>query len=117
MQKLLKKQNLGIRDLQAFHQWFDQEKQFDTDMLRNIAYLSEEVGEVVNAVRTLKRANDPASVNMAQEHLGDELADCLAYILKLANYAGIDLQEAYRRKMERNLSRTWYKKVEGETGL
>ena len=42
-----------------------------------------------------------------REDLGQELADCLAYIFKLANYAGIDLQEAYLKKMGENVNRTW----------
>jgi len=35
------------------------------------------------------------------------MADCLAYLVKLANYAGIDLQEAYLTKMRQNLERRW----------
>ena len=95
-----------IAELQAFHVWLDRENGFDSDMLRNIAYLSEEVGEVVGAIRQLKEA-EPSELARAREHLGEELADCLAYILKLANYGGIDLQQAYLLKMERNLSRRW----------
>jgi NTP pyrophosphatase (non-canonical NTP hydrolase) len=37
-----------------------------------------------------------------QEHLPNlrgELADCLAYLLKLANYTGIDLEQAYLAQM------------------
>ena len=110
MEKLLSKHGLCLRELQAFHNSLDREKGFDSDMLRNIAYLSEEIGEVVSAIRNLKNADEPSSVKAARDHLGEELADCLAYVLKLANYGGIDLQEAYVRKMERNLTRTWHKK-------
>lgn len=42
-----------------------------------------------------------------REDLGGEIADCLAYLLKLANRAGIDLHEAYRAKMARNVERSW----------
>jgi NTP pyrophosphatase (non-canonical NTP hydrolase) len=107
MERLLNEDRLYIRELQAFHESLDREKGFDLDMLRNIAYLSEEVGEVVSAIRELKKADEPSELEEARVHLGEELADCLAYILKLANYGGIDLQEAYMRKMERNLNRTW----------
>jgi len=88
---------LCIRELQAFHESLDREKGFDLDMLRNVAYLSEEIGEVVSAIRDFKKAGGPSALEEARTHLGEELADCLAYILKLAN-------------MERNLTRTWYKK-------
>jgi NTP pyrophosphatase (non-canonical NTP hydrolase) len=109
MKGLLGKSDLCLRDLQAFHESLDREKGFDLDMLRNVAYLSEEIGEVVHAIRVFKKAEGPAALESAREHLGEELADCLAYILKLANYGGVDLQEAYVCKMTRNLDRTWRK--------
>jgi NTP pyrophosphatase (non-canonical NTP hydrolase) len=39
--------------------------------------------------------------------LRNELADLLAYILKLANYTGIDLEQAYLEKMGHNIGRDW----------
>ena len=110
MNGLFNEDKLCIRELQAFHESLDREKGFDLDMLRNVAYLSEEIGEVVSAIRELKKADEPSALKEARAHLGEELADCLAYILKLANYGGIDLQEAYVRKMERNLNRTWHRR-------
>jgi NTP pyrophosphatase (non-canonical NTP hydrolase) len=107
MKELLAKDDLCLRDLQAFHELLDCEKEFDLDMLRNVAYLSEEIGEVVHAIRVFKKAEGSVKLESVREHLGEELADCLAYILKLANYGGVDLQEAYVRKMTRNLDRTW----------
>ena len=109
MKGILAKGDLGLRDLQAFHESLDREKGFDVDMLRNVAYLSEEIGEVVSAIRDLKRVDETSALEEARTRLGEELADCLAYIVKLASYGGIDLQGAYVRKMERNLSRTWPK--------
>jgi NTP pyrophosphatase (non-canonical NTP hydrolase) len=96
-----------LDELQAFHARFDREKGFDVDMLRNAAYLAEEVGEVVQAIRALNRAEDVPATDTARQHLGEELADCLAYVLKLANYAGVDMEKAYLRKMEVNLGRAW----------
>lgn len=107
MRHLLAKSDPCLRDLQAFHAALDRDKGFDVDMLRNIAYLSEEIGEVVTAIRAFQEAEESAALDVAREHLGEELADCLAYILKLANYGGVELQEAYLKKMERNLTRTW----------
>jgi len=72
--------------------------------------LSEGIGEVVGAIRGFKKADEPSALEEARAHLGKELADCLAYILKLANYGDIDLQEAYMRKMERNLNRIWHRR-------
>jgi NTP pyrophosphatase (non-canonical NTP hydrolase) len=103
----LNKDQICIRELQAFHEVLDRDKSFDLDMLRNVAYLSEEIGEVVSAIRRFKKAEDPSTLEEARAQLGEELADCLAYIVKLANYGGIDLQDAYSKKMKRNLTRTW----------
>ena len=110
MRQLLDGNELSIYQLQAFHESLDREKGFDQDLLRNVAYLSEEVGEVVAAIRDLNKAADPSAREEARAHLGEELADCLAYIVKLANYGGVDLQEAYVSKMERNLTRVWHGK-------
>jgi len=110
VEELLSQGPLCIRELQAFHESLDREKAFDLDMLRNVAYLSEEIGEVVTTIRQLQKADGPLALEEARTHLGEELADCLAYILKLANYGGLDLQEAYASKMKRNLTRTWHKK-------
>ena len=110
MSELLDDRDLSIRQLQTFHESLDREKGFDLDMLRNVAYLSEELGEVVRAIRDLIGAADPPALEEARSHLGEELADCLAYIVKLANYGGVDLQEAYVSKMQRNLTRVWHGK-------
>jgi len=42
-----------------------------------------------------------------RDGLAEELADCLAYVVKLANYAGVDLEAAYLAKMRRNVGREW----------
>jgi NTP pyrophosphatase (non-canonical NTP hydrolase) len=33
----------------------------------------------------------------------------MAYLLKLANYAGIDLETAYLEKMRQNQGRVWHR--------
>lgn len=104
----LSKDNLGLRDLQLFHRDLDKEKQFDQDIFRNIAYLSGEIGELVSALRKLRKAKDSSEERDARDHVGEELADCLAYIIKLANYAEVDLHEAYVNKMRRNMNREWH---------
>jgi NTP pyrophosphatase (non-canonical NTP hydrolase) len=107
MKEILDKNHPTLRDLQAFHEWLDREKGFDTDMFRNVAFLSGEIGEVVKAIREIHWAQNEDGGQLARAHMGEELADCLAYILKLANCAGVDLQDAYRCKMKRNVTRTW----------
>ncbi|MED4229469.1 hypothetical protein [Neobacillus cucumis] len=36
----------------------------------------------------------------AKEDLGKEFVDCLAYIIKFANYFDIDLEESFYKKMD-----------------
>jgi len=108
---LLSGDRLSIQDLQAFHQALDNEKQFDQDIFRNVAYLTGEIGELVSAIRKVRMAGNGMDVSEAKNHVGEELADCLAYVIKLANYAEIDLHDAYINKMKRNLTREWHPKI------
>ncbi|KPL21528.1 MAG: hypothetical protein AMJ93_09415 [Anaerolineae bacterium SM23_84] len=105
---------LTIRDLQAFHRELDEAKGFDRDLFRNLTYLMAELGEAVRAARQFERVRGLPEEDEAKDHLGEELADCLAYVLKLANYAGVDLQACYTKKMKQNLERTW-RKADGST--
>jgi len=107
MMDLLTKERLEICDLQVFHVELDRDKDFDLDMFRNIAYLVGELREVVHAARRVQRVRGLAEEEESRNHLGEELADCLAYLLKLANYAGFDLEEAYLDKMRINREREW----------
>ncbi len=108
MEAILEKDRVDLNDMQQFHAWLDELKQFDQDPMRNLAYLAGEVGEVINAVRYLQRS-DEEGLEKARDHIAEELADCLAFIAKLANGFEIDLNDAYKTKMKRNIGRTWPK--------
>jgi len=115
-----------IQDFQAFHRWLDEQKGFSGDIYLNMVLLSGEVGEVAQVLKRVHHMQDPQlndgetktleeALATHREDIGQELADCLAYIFKLANYTGVDLQEAYLAKMEKNLERSWkYKQGEEE---
>ena len=112
MLDILNRDPLTLSDMQEFHQALDNEKGFDTDFVRNVAYMAAEVGEVLNAYRGFdsSRADNftnDATTETALAGVAEELADCLAYVVKLANYADIDLEDAYVAKMSRNISRKW----------
>ncbi|HCI82156.1 MAG TPA: hypothetical protein DHW02_20985, partial [Ktedonobacter sp.] len=86
-----------IEDFQAFHHWLDERNQFSTDLPLNMMLLSGEVGElaqVIKKVHFMMLRNDGESVTLEdalaayRESIGEELADCLAYIFKIANYTG-----------------------------
>jgi len=107
-----------IQDFQAFHRWLDEKNSFSRDIFLNMMLLSGEVGEVAQVLKKVHWLTEPQrsgeevktleeALVTHREDLGLELADCLAYIFKLANYTGVDLQSAYLTKMTENLQRTW----------
>jgi deoxyguanosine kinase len=109
-----------LADFQRFHVELDRAKNFDTDPYFNYLCLSEEMGELgsefaklwINETALRSGGQSPTQARQAalREHraaLQSELADCMAYLLKLANYAGIDLETAYLDKMKRNEERSW----------
>lgn len=69
----------------------------------------EEIGELARAVRIfvgLKSSRRKRS-NIYQ-HLREELADCLIYLIDIANLADIDLENAVRKKEMHDLARRWH---------
>lgn len=109
-----------LSDFQRFHNQLDRDKHFNTDPYFNFLCLSEEIGELgsefaklwlqeatlVADGKPLTEARQEA-LDAARGGVESELADCMAYLLKLANYAGIDLETAYLAKMQRNRTRSW----------
>lgn len=67
--------------------------------LTNMAQLTEEVGEVA---RIVARRYGEQSEKESDKHkdLGEELADVVFVVLCLANQTGVNLQQAFDRKME-----------------
>jgi deoxyadenosine/deoxycytidine kinase/NTP pyrophosphatase (non-canonical NTP hydrolase) len=118
-----------LSDWQRFHVELDAAKHFDTDLYFNYLCLSEEMGELGSELAKTWLAetrliaegetSDQArqlALERFRDTLESELADCMAYLLKLANYAEIDLESAYLNKMDRNRNRSWRDspKAEGE---
>ncbi len=69
--------------------------------LRNLAIsLSLEANEVLEHFQWSDELQDP-------DGLSDELADVALYLLQLASVAGIDLEQAILKKLERNYQRKW----------
>jgi len=72
--------------------------------LRNLAIsLNLEAAEVLEHFQWGENPPQP-------EALADELADVALYLLQIASLAGIDLEQAILRKLERNYQRTWDQK-------
>ncbi len=67
--------------------------------LTNMAQLTEEVGEVARIIAR-RYGEQSEKESDKDKDLGEELADVLFVVLCLANQTGIDLQEAFDKKLD-----------------
>lgn len=109
-----------LGDFQRWHKALDHEKGFHNDIYMNFIALNEEIGEVAKLLKlswmkqiTLTEKGMPLSQAERQAirghlpELKEELADVLAFVLKIANDLDIDLETAYIEKMTHNWTRMW----------
>ncbi len=66
--------------------------------LTNMAQLTEEVGEVARIIARRYGEQSEKESDKSKD-LGEELADVLFVLLCLANQTGVDLQEAFDKKL------------------
>ena len=69
------------------------------DELTNMAQLAEEVGEVARIIARRYGEQSEKESDKARG-LGEELADVIFVVLCLANQTGVDLQQAFDKKMK-----------------
>ena len=105
--------------LQQFHsemKWEITEGNYNeatSSLLTNYMLLTTEVSEVAEEFRAIfndvyHKSNEGMDEELAfqlakkqhAENIGKELADCMAYILKFANYFEIDLETTFYKKMD-----------------
>ena len=67
--------------------------------LTNMAQLTEEVGEVARIIARRYGEQSEKESDKTKD-LGEELADVLFVVLCLANQTGVDLQEAFDKKLQ-----------------
>ena len=67
---------------------------------------TEEVGELAKAIRKTQGLY-PEKAKEKHMELEEEFADVLSYLLDLANYFHVDLEQAFREKERINTTRTW----------
>jgi len=67
--------------------------------LTNMAQLTEEVGEVARIIAR-RYGEQSEKESDKNKDLGEELADVMFVVLCLANQTGIDLQEAFEKKLD-----------------
>jgi len=100
----------SLLDLQAYINKMVHKRNFEDESLRDVVLLLiEEVGELAKAVRReiglmidLSKVGDYKSIS-------NELADCLIYLMIIANLVDINLEEALRKKEEINKTKRWGK--------
>lgn len=114
----------ALRDIQAFLNNFQREmnweisdenyKESKASMLHNYMLLTTEVSEVAEEFRavfnkTYQLVNDEGmseedafkiAKDLRKENIGKELSDCIAYLVKFANYLDIDLEDSFYQKMD-----------------
>ncbi|GIK66522.1 MAG: hypothetical protein BroJett018_43160 [Chloroflexota bacterium] len=96
-----------LGDFQRFHRALDKAKNFNPDLFLNFVLLQEEIGEMARAVVQHWKTGQQDREPIPSEKLRLEMADVLAYLLKIANYTGVDLETAYLEKMAVNRQRMW----------
>jgi deoxyguanosine kinase len=104
-----------LGDFQQFHRQLDRDKQFFSDPYLNFILLQEEMGELAKAFAQRWIAENTNRPDQSVPSISEELADVLAYLIKLANYAGVDLEAAYLEKMRTNTQRTWHLSPDSES--
>lgn len=72
--------------------------------LTNMAQLTEEVGEVARIIAR-RYGEQSEKESDKNKDLGEELADVLFVVLCLANQTGIDLQQAFDKKLDLKTNR------------
>ena len=72
--------------------------------LTNMAQLTEEVGEVARIIAR-RYGEQSEKESDKDKDLGEELADVMFVVLCLANQTGIDLQDAFDKKMDKKAKR------------
>jgi NTP pyrophosphatase (non-canonical NTP hydrolase) len=88
-----------LRDFAAARRW----EPYQTP--KNLAMaMVVEAAELVEIFQWLTPEQSLAISNDAQrhEHLGEEIADVLLYLLQIADHSGVDIEQAVERKLAKN---------------
>lgn len=96
---------MNLKDAQkAVDDWIKEHGVRYFDELTNMAQLTEEVGEVARIIARRYGEQSEKDSDKAKD-LGEELADVVFVVLCLANQTGVDLQEAFDRKLDKKTKR------------
>ena len=91
---------MNIQDAQlAVDTWIKEHGVRYFNELTNMAQLTEEVGEVARIIAR-RYGEQSEKESDKNKDLGEELADVVFVVLCLANQTGVNLQEAFDKKMD-----------------
>lgn len=100
------KQNPTLKNFQEYVAELENERGFSHQTtIDKCLLLGEEIGELFKAVRKSEGLAVDSNSNFTE--IGDELTDIFIYLCAIANGKGIDLEEAFRKKEEKNKQRIW----------
>jgi len=96
-----------LTDLQAYMDQVCKERGWTKDSYsEKFLLFVEEVGELAKAIRQIRGLYDEKA-KQQRVALEEEFADVLSYLLDLANYFQVDLEQAFRAKEQVNQARRW----------
>ncbi|MEA2043658.1 MAG: MazG nucleotide pyrophosphohydrolase domain-containing protein [Bacteroidota bacterium] len=102
------RQDPTLSDLQDYIKNVALERGWDKNNYLEIFLLfSEEVGELAKAIRNKTGLYAENNTQAKKAEVENEMADVLNYLLDLANYFEINLEEAFRKKDQINSKRSW----------
>lgn len=91
---------MNIKNAQkAVDEWITEHGVRYFNELTNMAQLTEEVGEVARII-SRRYGEQSEKESDKSKDLGEELADVLFVVLCLANQTGVDLQQAFDKKLD-----------------
>jgi len=103
---------MDIQSFQAFIDQYYREKGWaDFNIFIRMGFLSEEVGEVSRAIRSMEigrdRPDEPSLTEEEKHHqLVEELGDVMGNLIVIANTYDIPLEDIFQAHQEKLLSRT-----------
>ena len=80
-----------------------------TDPVLDMLFLTEEIGELASAIRRTSSKGHTDKNKIKENDVAGEMADCFIFLLNLANMYDVNLEEAFRKKEEKNKKRVWVK--------
>lgn len=96
---------MNIKDAQlAVDDWIKTHGVRYFNELTNMAQLSEEVGEVARIIARRYGEQSEKESDKSKD-LGEELADVVFVVLCLANQTGVNLQDAFEKKLDHKTKR------------